>query len=200
MNWTRSGTLDAAVLRGRYPFAALVRKHVGLVEKVIFPPQRIGAPVFEIASSSLGNLSMTFPYIRDRDGADMRNGTLGGAGSDIASEIAWVRSVVESAERYATTVFDEGDFTVARGVELGASAMDLNRIPRCSERELADPQCPLRAPSMEEQIRWVRGYSLVSKTPRFVPAVMTHLYIAPWRTERFWLPISTGFRISACLL
>ncbi len=192
MNWIRSGTLNAADLRKRYPFATLVRKHVGLIEKVIFPAQRISVPVFEVASSSLGNLSMTFPHVRNRDGADMRNGSLGGAGSDIASEIAWVRSVVESAERYATTAFDENEFTVARGVELGASALDLNLIPCCSERELANPQCPLRAPSMEEPIRWLRGYSLVNKTLRFVPAVMTHLYIAPWRTERFWLPISTG--------
>lgn len=192
MSWLRNGVLDHSTIRQRYPFAGLVRPQVGLVERVTFLPQRIGSPIFEVASTSLGNLSMAFAHVRDRDGADVRDRVLGGGGSDIEAELAWVRSVVESAERYATMVCDPRDFKIATAAELGDTALDLGRIPRCSEREYADPKCPLRAASVNEPIRWVRGYSLVSKTEKFVPAIMTHLYLTPWPAERFWLPISTG--------
>ena len=95
-------------------------------------------------------------------------------------------------KRYACMVYDEADFILASADELGDVAMDLSTIPRCSEREYADPKCPILKPDPSKPIRWVRGYSLTDMEERWVPAIMTHLYIKPGPGEYFWNQISTG--------
>jgi ribosomal protein S12 methylthiotransferase accessory factor len=192
MSWVRSGAVDTALLGKRYSFSRLVRPQTGLIQGATFLPQEVGSPAFEVASTSLGNLTMTFPHVRDTNGADVRNKRLGGAGADIDPEMAWVRAVVEGAERYASMVWDADDFIVASANDLGERALDLDTIPSCSAEELADPKCPLCPMSKSEPMRWVRGYSLTAREERLVPAVMSHLYIGWWPSERFWLPISTG--------
>jgi ribosomal protein S12 methylthiotransferase accessory factor len=192
MTWSRPGAVSLSSLRSRYPLARLVRPRVGLVDECVPLWQEYGVPRFEIATAELDNLTMTFPYVVGRDGGDVRDTIIGGAGSDLEPEITWVKAVAEAAERYATIAFDERDFVVASGDELGDAAIDLDRIPRCSARELADPRCPLRAPDRAAPIRWVRGWSLTARRERYVPAIMTHLYLTPRPEERFWIPISTG--------
>jgi ribosomal protein S12 methylthiotransferase accessory factor len=194
MSWTRSGEIDLADLRRRYPFARLLRPQVGMMESVTFLPQELGSPLCEIASTSLGNVKMAFPYVNEARAADLRNRTkvIGGAGGDVDPEMAWIRAVVEGAERYANLVYQPEDFVVASAEELGDEALDLDSIPRCSEREIADPRCFLERARKDQPMRWARGYSLTSRRYRMVPAVMTHLYINPWPSERYWLPISTG--------
>jgi ribosomal protein S12 methylthiotransferase accessory factor len=53
-------------------------------------------------------------------------------------------------------------------------------------------------------MRWSRGYSLTLGRERFVPAVMTHLYLRPTSQERIWQEISTGVaahtRLEAALI
>ena len=41
-------------------------------------------------------------------------------------------------------------------------------------------------------MRWVKGYSVVAGKPRFVPLVMTHLFVKAWESEEIWHPITTG--------
>jgi ribosomal protein S12 methylthiotransferase accessory factor len=185
-------TLDARELRRKYPFAKLVQPRVGLIERVSFLPQDVESPVFEVAATGLGNLTMTFPHIRPNDKDDVRDELIGGAGGDIDAEIAWVRSVAEAAERYASMVFTEDDFIVGSANELGSRAMDLNTIPRCSDVELSDPKCPLRLADPAEPMRWVRGISLLNGEEKLIPAILAYLYLRPWPAERFWLSISTG--------
>src|SRR5690349_7792302 len=121
-----ASTLDAGELRRKYPFAKLVQPRVGLIDGVSFLPQDLESPVFEVAATGLGNLTMTFPHIRGGEKADVRDELIGGAGGDVDAEIAWVRSVAEAAERYSSMVFTEDDFVIASANELGSKAMDLN--------------------------------------------------------------------------
>lgn len=146
----------------------------------------------EVASTVLGNLTMAFPHVKAAYGADVRDKIIGGAGGDLDPEMAWIRSVVECAERYATMVYQPADFVIATADELGSDALDLATIPRCSDRELADPQCTLQLARKDRRIRWIPGYSLISGRRKMVPGAMTFLYFGLWPTERFWLPISTG--------
>jgi ribosomal protein S12 methylthiotransferase accessory factor len=171
--------------RFRYRFGSIVERHYGLVDKVRFLPIQIGEPEIEVASATLGNISMTLPYTGAIPGR-------GGAGSDVDQEQAWIRAVVEAAERYASMVYEERDFVVSTARDLGDDALDLKKIPRCSLLEYMDPRCPVVSPCEDVPIRWVRGYSLVDQRERLVPAVMTHLHFQPWNSERFWLQISTG--------
>jgi ribosomal protein S12 methylthiotransferase accessory factor len=197
--------LDEIALRDRYPFARLWRS-IGTPVKgdIEIPESEPTAPDFSIRVAELGNLTPIFPHVSSRYGTDARDEPLGGAGADVDPELAWLRAVVEAAERYASMAADDRDFTVASAHELGSVAMDLDRVPRLSDREYADPKCPLRRPDKAAPIRWARGYSLVDRCERWVPAVMACLYVSPTPAEWFWSQISTGIaahtRLTAALI
>lgn len=192
--WSRSRIPDVAELRNRFPFARLARRYGGLVHEIAFLPREIDGPNVEIAASDLDQIGKVLPHMemsRAFGGATFEH-NIGGSGADLDPSLAWVKALVEAAERYATMVFDAKDFVEASANELGNDALDLRRLPRCSQRELADPRCPMRLPNPEGRIRWVRGLSLFTHREVLVPAVMAHLYLRPNEDERFWLPISTG--------
>ena len=193
-------SVDELSLRDRFSFARLLRPVGGLMEEVNILPQECTAPAFEVGVTALDNLTMTFPHISTIYGTDARDESLGGAGADADPEQAWIRAVVEGAERYCSMVYDDDDFVVATADELGAAAIDLETVPRCSEREYADPACPLRRPDPTAPIRWVRGYSLIDRCERYVPAVMTHLYVHPRAGEHFWQSITTGIAAHTSLV
>ncbi len=178
--------------RHRHAFLRLVQPRVGVMEDVGVLAQDPTAPRFEVGVTSLGNLTMTFPHVSTQLGTSVAGEPLGGAGADLDAETAWIKAVAEGAERYCTMAHDEDDFVVASGRDLGEQALDLRTVPRCSDREYADPACPLRPADASQPIRWALGYSLVDGCERYVPAVMSHLYVKPRPAERFWLPISTG--------
>jgi ribosomal protein S12 methylthiotransferase accessory factor len=184
--------VDELSLRDRFSFARLLRPIGGLMEEVSILTQEHTAPAFEVGVTALDNMTMTFPHVSTIHGTDARNESLGGAGADADPEKAWIRAVVEGAERYCCMVYQPDDFVVASANELGTAALDLGTVPRCSDREYADPACPLRRPDPTAPIRWVRGYSLIDRCERYVPAVMTYLYINPRRGEGFWQTITTG--------
>jgi ribosomal protein S12 methylthiotransferase accessory factor len=192
MSWMSSELLAVQEVLHRQPLARLVQPRVGLMEGVDLLGEPTGVTDLTVASTRLGNLTAVFPHIRRPDGSNVETEALGGAALDSDPSRAWLRAVVEGAERYATMVFGEDDFIVDSAQALGARALDLERLPRCSDREYADPRCTLRPADPRAPIRWVRGYSLVSRTERFVPAVMAHLFIEPWPAERFWISITTG--------
>jgi ribosomal protein S12 methylthiotransferase accessory factor len=150
---------------------------------------RVGDAAFSIWTSSLGNVAMTFPHLSV---ANDPEAVLGGSGVDVDNRTAWLCAVVEGAERYANCVHSPEDFVVATAADLGDSAMDLDRLPRCSDREYADPKCPLVKPERNLPLRWARGYSLIDRCERFVPAILTHLFLTPMPGERITIPISTG--------
>jgi ribosomal protein S12 methylthiotransferase accessory factor len=174
----------------RHGLASLVQRRVGLISSVILPASELGAPSFEIAVTRLGALSTLLPYVTPPRPGQVD--TRGGAGADPQIELAWVRAVAEGAERYANIVHAQEDFVVASAAELGDAAIDLDRLPRCSEAELANPRCPLRAPSKTEPMRWARGVSLISGRELHVPASFVHLFVPTTPSERITFPISTG--------
>jgi len=178
-------------LRRTYPVASLLHPDGGVLSGLV----RLSgghATDFEIAATDLSNLTKIFPHLSGTNGVDVSNDSIGGAGADVDPELAWIRAVMEGAERYATLASSEVDFIIASGNELGASCIDLDQLPRCSKRELSDPKCTYIAPDKGSPIRWAKGYSLTNKCERLVPAVMSHLYLNPSPAEKFWQMISTG--------
>lgn len=140
MNVTPGPPLNINALRDRYAFASLVRPLTGMMTGVSAVIQEPMAPQFETSATSLGNLTMTFPYLLNRSGGDLRNEALGGAGADLDRDLAWIRAVVEGAERYCSFVLEDNDSLLASARELGAEAVAfLESVPRCSEMEYADP-------------------------------------------------------------
>jgi len=184
--------IDQQYLDRKYPVSRLLAPQGGVLGGVSRLSGDDSSPDFEMANSNLGNLTPIFPHVRSATGEDASRESIGGSGADVDVEWAWLRSVMEGAERYACMAYSENEFIVASANELGSKALDLDRIPRCSPREYADPKCPFAAPDKSKPIRWVRGWSLTGRCERLVPAVMTHLYFQPAPEENFWQMISTG--------
>jgi len=185
-------SLSEAYLRAKYPGARLLQPGGGLLAGVVRLVGEPTSPDFEIAVTNLDNVTEVFPHVTTAGGGDVSREPLGGAGADVDPEWAWLRAVMEGVERYACMAFGADEFVLASAHDMGALAIDLDRIPRCSTRELADPHCGYVLADKREPIRWTRGYSLLDRQERWVPSVMSHLYLRPLPAERFWQPITTG--------
>jgi ribosomal protein S12 methylthiotransferase accessory factor len=115
------------------------------------------------------------------------------SGTDLDESGAEIAALGEALERLCSGSHQEEQFVTASANELGAGALNLDTIPRCSEKELAHPACPLALPQKDQPIRWVRAISLLDGEIVFVPAVMSFLYLRYSNPgERICLPISTG--------
>ena len=101
-------------------------------------------------------------------------------------------AISEAMERYSALVFDERRCVTASAKDLGENALDLDSVARCSARELRRPGCPIIPADTTADLRWVAGVELRTQRDVFLPAVMVDLGFRRQRSERFWLPISTG--------
>ncbi|MDO7907931.1 YcaO-like family protein [Paenibacillus sp. JX-17] len=156
-------------------------------------PQCAGDPQYNIFSCGLGDLNNVALFNNRNSGLSMK---LDGAGGDTKSGLAKTKAIAETLERYCSCTYTADQFIVASADELGSDALDLESIPVLSDQEYAYPNCPLIRPDKSQKIRWVKGISLTSQKPLYIPAIMTYLHI-PYmnNSERFWLPISTGCAI-----
>ena len=120
-----------------------------------------------------------------------------GYGASCASESTAKRiAIAEAMERYSAGDFLGEERQFARAAELSGQVLDLDRVPRCSEREYADPRCTFAPPDPDSRIRWVRGYDLMTGDSVWIPAVMacyTMRDLLPG--ERFTFQISTGYAV-----
>ncbi|MGE3508715.1 MAG: YcaO-like family protein [Vicinamibacterales bacterium] len=172
---------------------AIVQPRTGLISRVDQLQTAPGEPAFSIATARMGDIWQTMAGPRDGDASGGPLMSLDGAGGGLTPDVARIRAIGESLERYCSCVYDDKQFICATANELGADALALDGIPRCSEQELAHPRCPLVRPDKDAPIRWVRGVSLLDGRCLWVPAVMVYLQL-PYRTdaERIALRISTG--------
>jgi ribosomal protein S12 methylthiotransferase accessory factor len=149
-----------------------------------------GCGTLTVAEAAQGNLRPVIPGIEPDS-----TGSAGGFGFrwDVAS--AEAIAVIEAAERYAGLAAGcRGDLIWASATELGAAALDLDILPRCSAAELADPSCPITTPVNDQPIRWTRGVSLMTGAEVLVPAILAYLRLdpRPVPAEHFFLPDSSG--------
>jgi ribosomal protein S12 methylthiotransferase accessory factor len=105
-------------------------------------------------------------------------------------------AIAEAAERLAGVDSGAEDYVWAEAAGLSGPVLDLARIPRCSESEYADPDCPLVPPDPGRLIRWSRGVELSTGSSIWVPSVMT-IWGLPdrVRAENFWHSLSTGYAV-----
>jgi ribosomal protein S12 methylthiotransferase accessory factor len=117
-----------------------------------------------------------------------------GAGLSLdGADHARLVAIAEAVERYAGQELFGEEMISASANELGESAIDVNRIPRCSERERQN-WARFRNFDPGSKIRWVRGIDWLTGREVWVPAVMACYMVKEiYQSERFWNPISTGY-------
>ncbi|MEV0374177.1 YcaO-like family protein [Streptomyces sp. NPDC050636] len=105
---------------------------------------------------------------------------------------ARVCAVGETLERYAAGVYDPGRFVRATLAALGDEAVDPRSLPLGSAKEYAEQR--RYAPfDPDVEIDWVRGRSLTTGRPRYLPACAVYLPYRFPRAHKPWFdPISTG--------
>lgn len=165
----------------------------GLIARTIRLPNPPGEPEMPVFSARLGDIAELRPAIRESALWGPTRAEFDGAGAGPDAQRALHIALAESLERYATCIYSEDQFVWATASELGGEALDLDACPRCSAAELANPACIVVSPNKRLPMRWVRGVSLMSGAPTWIPAVLVYLHI-PARSigERFTMPISTG--------
>jgi ribosomal protein S12 methylthiotransferase accessory factor len=184
---------DAYEFKKNCSFSSLVDPIGGVVGNIIgIETKELGVPSYHRILAGLGDLSISYPWLRKTGGQTIGNGTVGGAGSGNNAEISCLRAVAEAAERYATAVYCEEEVRTASASELGDEALDYRRWPKCSTEEYANPHCPLKPFNPNKPIRWIQGYSVTSQKPMWVPLAMSHILFEQKPEEMFWLPITTG--------
>ncbi|WP_164465893.1 YcaO-like family protein [Actinoplanes teichomyceticus] len=168
--------------------ADLVSPLGGLVGHVLRLPVEPSEPPLAVFSADLGDVSSVLPNLCGPECL----GNLDGTGTGVDPERSALVAVAEALERYANCVYDERQFIWATADELGPEALDPDTLPRCSEAEFADPDCPVTRPDRAARMRWVRGVHLGTGEPRWVPAVLVYMHLPAHAGERFTRPISTG--------
>jgi ribosomal protein S12 methylthiotransferase accessory factor len=157
---------------GREGLGSLVSPIGGLIRRVQPLPIAPGEPDYAISAAELGDLTQVLPQVAVATGGASTAGQVDGAGGGITRERASTIAIAEALERYSSCCYDSAQFVWATAEELGGSAMDLDGVPRCTDEELAHPECPVTSPNRNARIRWVRGVSLHTGEPRWIPAMM----------------------------
>jgi ribosomal protein S12 methylthiotransferase accessory factor len=118
------------------------------------------------------------------------------AGRALDDEVAArLIAIAEGAERYAGRgLRDKPIFCPAR--ELDGAVIDLDRLPRCTAHEYAQPGCPVVPVDKDAPMRWVKGVDLITLRETWLPAVMVCFGMGELsQSERFWYRVSTGHAI-----
>jgi len=172
---------------------ALLQPQGGLFSSVARVRAQSAEPRLTTRIARLGDLSQVGVPVKTKADGRQAVARLAGAGTGLEDGDGLRPALAEGLERYSTAVFRKDQFLWATAEELGAEALDLDTIPRCSRSELSHPLCPLVAPDKRAPIRWVRGVSLLDGRLVYVPAVMVYLYVGVASpAERIWLTITTG--------
>jgi ribosomal protein S12 methylthiotransferase accessory factor len=162
-----------------------VRDMTGPLAAVAHPPRRLTTAYLPHWFHVYG--CWTVP-LRAREPGKRAIAEFAGSGRSDDPDLAYLISIVEALERLAVCVIPREPMVAdARSLP---NAIDLNRLPRCSDRELADPRCPLGLANPDTPIRWTPSVDLSDGSVVLVPTVM--VYLSRLETERFWLPITTG--------
>lgn len=141
-------------------------------------------------SASLPNLSFCYDGITNWNGDSLKEARLSGAGVSFSQNEAKLKAVAEAAERYASSVLLDSEVLLEKPASLRGRTIDLQPVIECAEREKNNGF--VRPLDDNDVIRWVKGWCLIEKREKYVPAIMTHMFPRPTVNETFWLPISTG--------
>jgi ribosomal protein S12 methylthiotransferase accessory factor len=118
----------------------------------------------------------------------------GGSGASVDPDRARIKAVGEAIERYCSAIHAPERLVYATWNDLGEQASPPETFALFSQRQYAEPGFPFAPFTRETPINWVRGYSLVHRVERYVPAAYTYLAYehAEHGEARFNQPISTG--------
>lgn len=185
----------------------------GRLSAVIHPPTAAADGLIDSLVSPFGVVGQEYsaPAPRGADRIRFHSADVGSGRSGVSSDtakrvrvagrvlddyaLARFIAIAEGAERYAGKGLRDKPILCAAS-ELDGPVIDLDRAPRCTAREYAQPGCPVVPLDKNGPMRWVKGFDLITLRETWLPAVMVCFgmgEVPP--SERFWYRISTGHAI-----
>ncbi|HYI39564.1 MAG TPA: YcaO-like family protein [Allosphingosinicella sp.] len=113
-------------------------------------------------------------YFVNRQPANWNNSSLG-SGAAFSREQALWSTVGEAMERYSASIYDNGDFLIAREAELPGPAINLADCILFTPGQQADEVFPFRPYDPEKPRAWVEGRDCLTASPIWAPAQMVYL-------------------------
>jgi ribosomal protein S12 methylthiotransferase accessory factor len=109
-------------------------------------------------------------------------------------DLAVVKALGESVERYCAAFVDEDELRLSSLLELGEKAIHPSLWALFDGQQWSTPGFPVAPFSEETRVRWTRAFSLTKNRPVYVPASFVHIPYRPAETEARILPwqVSTG--------
>ena len=171
----------------------LCAQHAGIVKQpVALQPGTLMDRSYYIFSCATGDTTFQQEGAASSFLQPQWNVPMTGAGTDMDPDLARLKAVCETLERYASCVLLEDEYVVATARELGARAFDWSRLPRLSQEELALQRQVFHNFDPDAPMRWIPSWNLGADEERWVPIALTHLQPRCWTSERFTFTISTG--------
>ena len=98
-----------------------------------------------------------------------------GSGVELYGSDSALIAAVEALERYSASIWRKAQIRTECADALGADALDLDSLPKCSLAERNHQTCRLVPPLKTVPIPWVRGVSLLTGKAVWVPAALVYL-------------------------
>ena len=172
-------TLSESLTRAR----RLVSDQVGIISKVEFLSLPPGEPPVFHARSYPADLSAT-------TGTQTMN-----FGSAVSTnpDVAIIKSIGESVERYCSAHLDEGNLIRTTQEELKEESIMLSNLALYSSSQYSNPNLQYPKLSSSTSLYWVKGFSLSQDCPIWIPASLVYMpYLYRKDEPVFHRQISTG--------
>lgn len=179
-------SLDEIIRAGR----RFVSQKTGIIKAIVEQPIDQDDPLIFSFGALMSDTSRYSPHR-----CSVRNG-----GAGLTREEALAATIGESIERYCSNFYDRERFIFSTFRDLKSQAVPPDHFVLFSERQYCQDDFPFEPFNERSTIYWTRGYSLVDRTPKLVPACCVYLPYAYGREESVIGPsISTGLSCGASL-
>ncbi len=118
--------------------------------------------------------------------------SLRGAGCADEPEKSLLKSVFETLERYAASVYSPHEVVRLTPMQAKVKGFDLHQLPTLHlKKDESESWSPVRIQS-DAPIRWVPAINIVTKQETLAPLVLAHIHVKPEKNELFWPQSSCG--------
>ena len=161
----------------------LVDPTVGLIQSINFYKCRHNEP-------QLVHCHATMPDVSRITGRFSNRST---GSTALTKDVALVKAVGESVERYCTDISDHSDVIYAPYRKVKREAVDPRRFVMFHPEQYRAPNFPFNEITDDTVIPWVQGYSVTHKRPTLVPAGQVYLGINQTREQWFEMGPVSGY-------
>lgn len=161
----------------------LVDQTVGLIQSINFYECRPNEPQLVHCHATMPDLSRITGRFSNRSTGS----------TALTKDVALVKAIGESVERYCSDIKDHTDVIYAPYRKVKREAIDPRRFVMFHPEQYRAPNFPFVEITDDTIIPWVEGYSVTHKRPTLIPAAQAYLGINQSREQWFEMGPVSGY-------